>query len=175
MLARFVGGPMDGKAEEIGGYFDCIDVRYGDPPPGPERTPWFNPQIARYRRTPWTRDGARLYVVEGHDRSLIGDEEIDAAARWLAARQCEHSTPAMAGDAEHLGRGLAEHHAVNLRRYRESAPVSPLALTLPTVAGPIFGVRVEPGCAEGFRQPGIGQPIETVWRWPEVDAPAAAD
>lgn len=96
----------------------------------------------------------------------IGDAEIEAAAGWLARRECEHGPPEQARDVEHLAPQRARHHATVLRSQRDTAPEAPLGWMVPTFSRSLYSVRIEPGRVEGFRQDHPGAPPVSEWTWP---------
>jgi hypothetical protein len=151
MLVRFVGGPKDGLVLEIGDGISEV------------RMAVTTGEIS-YWRTRWTRDGRRIFVVEGYDRSPIGDEEIDAAARWLAEREAAHQAHMDGSTQASLAGMLAATSGEELRRRRDRAAPEDSLHAWTTGAGHRYHARIAPGLALGYRD----DEAEPCWRWPQV-------
>lgn len=104
------------------------------------------------------------------DRSPIRNEEIEAAAAWLARRECEIGPPAMVADIEHLAPLRAQFLAARMKRDRDGirSPdahhwklwrTTPLSAEHPRGR---FHVVVAPGQAQGFQD----EDPEPIWTWP---------
>lgn len=164
MLARFVGGPWDGQVKEIRD--ETSEVSQAVP------AIWESMAFEqiRYHRTHWTRDGCRLFVVEGYDRSPIGDEEIEAAARWLAEQMAgtdsSGQTYLKATDAHGTRFRGQEGYRGLLTSARDRAGVDQsIGATVSPQPWIRFRVKVAPGLVLGYR----GDEAEPCWRWPSIE------
>lgn len=155
--------------EEAGRDVEAATLRSG--------LPWIISETWRGPRGPrvWTPGPpCVLFVVEGYDRSLIGDEEIDAAAKWLAVRAAQGlatRATAVHGHLDYLTPQFAAEYRAQLRRTRDAGtdPAGVIGYQLATLDDGRFMVRVVPGRALGYRD----DQHEPLWRWPVEPEPIA--
>lgn len=142
MLIRYVGGPLDGRENEASDGTRII--RAIEPPHGDSL------REVEYRAIEgWSPEGRRYFVHQDFRGSLVSDDDVAAAASWLARQKV--TDPKFAGD-EDVVPLLEANYRERIRRFIERSPdASPDGVIgFSDVAGRgQFGVEIRPGLAIG--------------------------
>jgi hypothetical protein len=157
---RLVGGPADGQCYQDGNAPSRFRV--------PVRNGYAAPHIVGYNRTPFTRDGYLLYVVDCYRGSLVSDEEIDVAAAWLGGHQAKFEAHRW-GDPDIeiplLAARFKEAHQIRFRRARDECKNPETIFGFQVHGYPplrIAQVRIQPGRVRGY----LNDEVEPSFDWP---------